>query len=191
MPASLSSPFFPLPSSASPSNPNAHFFPSPPSPRRRLIPKSNHRHHRRRLSLYFLSITSRKRCIHWLLFLFIDASRSLFLLSGQFAIFKGILVIFMMPCSLQLSQLMGNAAKLLLICSYLLPGILNELFANDGPSLKEVNGVWSIEGGYWEGCYFLYEVSVYHPSILHVEKCYADDPYARALVGCLSLPTIL
>ena len=70
------------------------------------------------LSLYFLSITSCKRWIHWLLFLFIDASRSLFLLSGsplyffylfetwyydcdfvwkcwfssgQFAIFKGIL----------------------------------------------------------------------------------------------------
>ncbi|KAH8501802.1 hypothetical protein H0E87_016540 [Populus deltoides] len=83
MPASLSSPFFPLPSSASPSNPNAHVSPSPPSPRRRLIPKSNHRHHRLRLSLYLLSITSRKRCIHWLLFLFIDASRSLFLLSVQ------------------------------------------------------------------------------------------------------------
>jgi hypothetical protein len=28
-------------------------------------------------------------------------------------------VIFMMPCSLHLSQLMGNAAKLLLVCSYL------------------------------------------------------------------------
>ena len=119
MPASLSSLFFPLPSSASPSNSNAHFSPSPPSPRHCLIPKSNHhRHHRRRLSLYFLSITSCKRWIHWLLFLFIDASRSLFLLSGsplyffylfetwyydcdfvwkcwfssgQFAIFKGIL----------------------------------------------------------------------------------------------------
>lgn len=77
--------FFQLPSLESPSNSNAHFPPSLPSPRRRLIPKLNHHHHhhRRCLSLYFFSITSRKRCIHWLIFLFIDASRSLFFLSGS------------------------------------------------------------------------------------------------------------
>ncbi|KAF9674926.1 hypothetical protein SADUNF_Sadunf10G0178400 [Salix dunnii] len=110
-------------------------------------------------------------------------------------------------------------------CSYAtglqLPGVLDELFAYDGPlgahysedavtlhlwaptaqavcacvyknvnsrdpmevvQLKEDNGVWSVEGSKdWEGCYYVYEVSVYHPSTLHVEKCYANDPYARGL----------
>ncbi|XP_048231440.1 pullulanase 1, chloroplastic isoform X2 [Ricinus communis] len=48
--------------------------------------------------------------------------------------------------------------------------------------LKEVNGVWSIKGPKdWEGCYYVYEVSVYHPSTLRIEKCYANDPYARGL----------
>ncbi|KAJ0045891.1 hypothetical protein Pint_05957 [Pistacia integerrima] len=48
--------------------------------------------------------------------------------------------------------------------------------------LKEIDGVWSIKGPKsWEGCYFVYEVSVFHPSTLHVEKCYANDPYARGL----------
>lgn len=48
--------------------------------------------------------------------------------------------------------------------------------------LKENNGVWSIKGPKsWEGCYYVYEVSVYHPSTLQIEKCYANDPYARGL----------
>ncbi|CAH2074179.1 unnamed protein product [Thlaspi arvense] len=48
--------------------------------------------------------------------------------------------------------------------------------------LKEVNGVWSTEGpSSWEGCHYVYEVSVYHPSTLKVETCYANDPYARGL----------
>lgn len=46
--------------------------------------------------------------------------------------------------------------------------------------LEEVNGVWSIQGpSSWEGCYYVYKVSVYHPSTLKVETCYANDPYAR------------
>ncbi|XP_035548009.1 pullulanase 1, chloroplastic isoform X3 [Juglans regia] len=46
--------------------------------------------------------------------------------------------------------------------------------------LEEVNGVWSTEGPKrWEGCYYVYEVSVYHPCTLRVEKCHANDPYAR------------
>lgn len=46
--------------------------------------------------------------------------------------------------------------------------------------LKEVNGVWSTEGpSDWEGCYYVYKVSVYHPSTFKVETCYANDPYAR------------
>ncbi|CAN1238488.1 Pullulanase 1, chloroplastic [Linum grandiflorum] len=48
--------------------------------------------------------------------------------------------------------------------------------------LKEMNGVWSIVGPKtWEGCYYTYEVCVYHPSTLSIQKCYANDPYARGL----------
>ncbi|XP_021690510.2 pullulanase 1, chloroplastic isoform X2 [Hevea brasiliensis] len=48
--------------------------------------------------------------------------------------------------------------------------------------LVEVNGVWSIKGPTdWEGCYYVYEVSVYHPCSLRIEKCFANDPYARGL----------
>ncbi|KAK8643307.1 hypothetical protein V6N13_012610 [Hibiscus sabdariffa] len=48
--------------------------------------------------------------------------------------------------------------------------------------LEETNGVWSTKGPKsWEGCYYVYEVSVYHPSTLHIEKCNANDPYARGL----------
>ncbi|WCJ19247.1 limit dextrinase [Euphorbia peplus] len=48
--------------------------------------------------------------------------------------------------------------------------------------LVEINGVWSIKGPKdWEGCYYVYEVSVYHPSTLRFEKCYANDPYARGI----------
>ncbi|MED6109054.1 Pullulanase 1, chloroplastic [Stylosanthes scabra] len=48
--------------------------------------------------------------------------------------------------------------------------------------LEEENGVWRTKGPKtWEGCYYVYEVCVYHPSTLRVEKCYANDPYARGL----------
>ncbi|KAK2634107.1 hypothetical protein Ddye_028899 [Dipteronia dyeriana] len=48
--------------------------------------------------------------------------------------------------------------------------------------LEEIDGVWSVKGPKsWEGCYYVYEVSVYHPSMLQIEKCYANDPYARGL----------
>ncbi|KAK4492975.1 hypothetical protein RD792_000302, partial [Penstemon davidsonii] len=48
--------------------------------------------------------------------------------------------------------------------------------------LKESSGVWNAEGPLtWEGCYYVYEVSVYHPSTLQVETCIANDPYARGL----------
>ncbi|KAJ4720700.1 Pullulanase 1 chloroplastic [Melia azedarach] len=48
--------------------------------------------------------------------------------------------------------------------------------------LKEIDGVWSIKGPKsWEGCYYVYEVSVYHPSTLQIENCCANDPYARGL----------
>uniref|UniRef100_A0A0E0ICV7 Glycosyl hydrolase family 13 catalytic domain-containing protein n=1 Tax=Oryza nivara TaxID=4536 RepID=A0A0E0ICV7_ORYNI len=60
----------------------------------------------------------------------------------------------------------------------------------DGPAgpllqtvqLKELNGVWSVTvPRYRENQYYLYEVKVYHPSTSQVEKCLADDPYARGL----------
>ncbi|KAL8538709.1 hypothetical protein ACS0TY_000648 [Phlomoides rotata] len=48
--------------------------------------------------------------------------------------------------------------------------------------LEELNGVWSAKGPVtWEGCYYVYEVCVYHPSTLQIEKCIANDPYARGL----------
>ncbi|PHT99620.1 Pullulanase 1, chloroplastic [Capsicum chinense] len=48
--------------------------------------------------------------------------------------------------------------------------------------LKELDGVWSAKGPrHWEGCYYVYEVSVYHPSTLRIEKCVSNDPYARGL----------
>ncbi|XAR52318.1 Limit dextrinase [Bertholletia excelsa] len=49
-------------------------------------------------------------------------------------------------------------------------------------SLQELNGVWSASGPRnWEGCYYVYEVFVYHPSTLQIEKCVVNDPYARGL----------
>ncbi|XP_058182007.1 pullulanase 1, chloroplastic isoform X1 [Rhododendron vialii] len=49
-------------------------------------------------------------------------------------------------------------------------------------TLKESNGVWCAIGPRsWEGCYYVYEVSVYHSSTLRFEKCIANDPYARGL----------
>ncbi|XP_074366296.1 pullulanase 1, chloroplastic isoform X2 [Apium graveolens] len=58
--------------------------------------------------------------------------------------------------------------------------------ARDDPlknvQLKETNGVWTAHGPRsWEGCYYVYEVYVYHPSTLRVERCLANDPYARGL----------
>lgn len=46
--------------------------------------------------------------------------------------------------------------------------------------LEEENGVWRTKGPKsWEGCYYVYEVCVYHPSTMRIEKCYTSDPYAR------------
>lgn len=46
--------------------------------------------------------------------------------------------------------------------------------------LEEVDGVWRTKGPKsWEGCYYEYEVTVYHPSTLQVEKCFTTDPYSR------------
>ncbi|XP_027158822.1 pullulanase 1, chloroplastic isoform X1 [Coffea eugenioides] len=48
--------------------------------------------------------------------------------------------------------------------------------------LKGQNGVWSAKVPRdWEGYYYVYEVSVYHPSTLQIEKCIVNDPYARGL----------
>ncbi|CAO2034210.1 unnamed protein product [Urochloa humidicola] len=48
--------------------------------------------------------------------------------------------------------------------------------------LNESNGVWGVTGPrHWENRYYLYEVTVYHPATSQVEKCLADDPYARGL----------
>nr|CAD1844009.1 unnamed protein product [Ananas comosus var. bracteatus] len=48
--------------------------------------------------------------------------------------------------------------------------------------LKELNGVWSVVGPRsWAGRYYVYELSVYHPSTSRIEKCESNDPYARGL----------
>ncbi|KAK7850096.1 pullulanase 1 [Quercus suber] len=48
--------------------------------------------------------------------------------------------------------------------------------------LEEVNGVCSTKGPKRrEGCYYVYEVSVYHPSTLRIDKCHVNGPYARGL----------
>ncbi|XP_038979468.1 pullulanase 1, chloroplastic isoform X2 [Phoenix dactylifera] len=48
--------------------------------------------------------------------------------------------------------------------------------------LEEFGGVWSAVGPRsWEGCYYVYEVSVYHPSTSRIEKSTVNDPYARGL----------
>ncbi|XP_060675795.1 pullulanase 1, chloroplastic-like [Ziziphus jujuba] len=48
--------------------------------------------------------------------------------------------------------------------------------------LEEYNGAWSTKGPEgWESCYYVYELSVYHPSPQKIQKCYANDPYARGL----------
>nr|XP_043631778.1 pullulanase 1, chloroplastic [Erigeron canadensis] len=56
--------------------------------------------------------------------------------------------------------------------------------AVEAVQLRESNGVWSVNGPRsWEGCYYVYEVLVYHPSTLQIETCIANDPYARGLSG--------
>lgn len=48
--------------------------------------------------------------------------------------------------------------------------------------LEETKGVWCVNGPTdWEGCYYVYEVSAYHPSTLRIETCTVNDPYARGL----------
>lgn len=43
-------------------------------------------------------------------------------------------------------------------------------------------GVWSVTGPLeWKGSYYLYEVTVFHPSTGKVETGFATDPYARGL----------
>lgn len=46
--------------------------------------------------------------------------------------------------------------------------------------LEEIKGVWCVTGpSNWEGCYYVYEVSSYHPSTSRIETCTVNDPYAR------------
>lgn len=53
--------------------------------------------------------------------------------------------------------------------------------------LEESKGVWCARGPLtWEGCYYVYEVDVYHPSTLRIETCIANDPYARGYAGYIS-----
>lgn len=50
--------------------------------------------------------------------------------------------------------------------------------------MEEIKGVWSTVGPRdWEGRYYTYEITVFHPSTSRVEKCQANDPYARGYNG--------
>ncbi|KAL2651111.1 hypothetical protein R1flu_019239 [Riccia fluitans] len=102
-----------------------------------------------------------------------------------------------------------------------LPGVLDELFAYDGPlgasimedkvtlavwaptaqnvrlmlyhspaggepfevvQMKENRGVWSLEGpAEWKGKYYLYEITVFHPSTQRIERSLSCDPYSKGL----------
>ncbi|ONK57269.1 uncharacterized protein A4U43_C10F18340 [Asparagus officinalis] len=67
------------------------------------------------------------------------------------------------------------------VCAHVYKGPLGE-DQLDPMQLEEVNGVWSAAGPRsWEGCYYVYEVSVYHPSTSRIETCKVNDPYARGL----------
>lgn len=49
--------------------------------------------------------------------------------------------------------------------------------------MDEINGVWRTVGPRdWEGRYYTYEITVFHPSTSRVEHCQANDPYARGYV---------
>ncbi|CAN6460585.1 unnamed protein product [Victoria cruziana] len=48
--------------------------------------------------------------------------------------------------------------------------------------LVEMNGVWFASGPRtWEGCYYVYKVTVFHSSTMQVETCFVNDPYAKGL----------
>ncbi|KAD2087006.1 hypothetical protein E3N88_41868 [Mikania micrantha] len=50
--------------------------------------------------------------------------------------------------------------------------------------LKESNGGCCVNvPRSLEGCYYVCEVTIYHPSTLQIEKCFANDPSARGLSG--------
>lgn len=50
--------------------------------------------------------------------------------------------------------------------------------------LKETDGVWTVTvPRHWEGYYYAYEVSVYHPTTLQIEKFLTCDPYSRGYIG--------
>ncbi|EOA19904.1 hypothetical protein CARUB_v10000153mg [Capsella rubella] len=76
-------------------------------------------------------------------------------------------------------HLWAPTAQAVSVCIYKTP--LNKSPMEICP-LVEANGVWSTEGACsWERCYYVYKVSVYHPSTMKLETCYANDPYARGL----------
>ncbi|XP_031484442.1 pullulanase 1, chloroplastic isoform X2 [Nymphaea colorata] len=48
--------------------------------------------------------------------------------------------------------------------------------------LVEMNGVWFASGPRtWEGCYYVYKLTVFHSSTMKIETCFVNDPYAKGL----------
>ncbi|XP_042503952.1 pullulanase 1, chloroplastic isoform X2 [Macadamia integrifolia] len=76
-------------------------------------------------------------------------------------------------------SLWAPTAQVVRACIYSGPSGGNPL---ESVLLEEDNGVWTVNGPRtWEGCYYVYEVSVYHPSTLQIEMCTTNDPYARGI----------
>ncbi|BFI23877.1 pullulanase [Marchantia polymorpha subsp. ruderalis] len=133
---------------------------------------------------------------------------------------KGIDTRELVKCQLALSSC-DSAGVPLDATGVQLPGVLDDLFAYDGPlgvsiiednvslsvwaptaqsvrlilfhspaggehfevlQMNESDGVWSVQGpAEWKGKYYLYEVTVFHPTTQKVEKSLACDPYSRGL----------
>ncbi|KAL2548901.1 Pullulanase 1 [Forsythia ovata] len=110
--------------------------------------------------------------------------------------------VFKVPPALDVKSLLKcqlAVAYFQLVTGLQLPGVLDELFSYNGPlgalfsneavalylwapTAQVVRAfIYRDPTGLREGCYYVYEVSVYHPSTLRVEKCIANDPYARGL----------
>ncbi|KAI0513966.1 hypothetical protein KFK09_009998 [Dendrobium nobile] len=125
-----------------------------------------------------------------------------------------------LKCQLAIASF-GDDGKCSDVTGIQLPGVLDDLFAYDGPlgaifskrsitlnlwaptaqvvhallykcpsagdpfeciHLKDQDGVWCAVGPRsWEGCYYVYQISVYHQSTVRVETYTVSDPYARGI----------
>ncbi|KAD7479988.1 hypothetical protein E3N88_03124 [Mikania micrantha] len=99
--------------------------------------------------------------------------------------------------------LFDSSGQCISVTGLQLPGVIDGIFSYMGPlgailsnevvsvylwaptaQLKESNGGCCVNvPRSLEGCYYVCEVTIYHPSTLLIEKCFANDPSARGLSG--------